>query len=109
MESQPLVVRNGKAVRDTQVVGLQAQQARHQGPVRTVALAGLGEGAVEADLRPHRLCSQQRPGHAADPHRPGRMGAGGPHHHRAENVKNIQHGYQASLSIRNLSQRIIPL
>ena len=43
------------------------------------------------DLGLHRLVAQQRPGHAADADRSRRMGAGRAYHHRAQNIKNIQH------------------
>ena len=72
-----------KAVGDLHIIRFQAQQARDQSLVGAVALAGLGKGAVQSDLCPHRLAVQQRPGHAADAHRPSRMRTGRPYRHRA--------------------------
>ncbi len=91
VEIQPSRWRRFKALRDAQIVRLHPQQSRHQRPVRAVAPAGIRKGAVEADVRPRHFRPQQRPGHAADPHRPRCMGAGGAHHHRAQNIKDVQH------------------
>ncbi|CAN4010084.1 2,3,4,5-tetrahydropyridine-2,6-dicarboxylate N-acetyltransferase, partial [Dysosmobacter welbionis] len=90
VEFQPLVGGDLKALRNAQIVRLHPQEARHQRPVRAVASAGIGKGAVEADVRPRHFRPQQGPGHAADPHRPRCMGAGGAHHHRAQNIKDVQ-------------------
>ena len=109
MEGQPLVVSNGEAVGDSQVVGLHAQQPCHQSLIGTVALAGLCEGAMEPNLGPHRLRPQQCPGHAADTDRSRRVGAGGstitgP---RISKISSIR-AKPPDPNIRNPFQRIIP-
>ena len=90
-ELQSAVLGDQKALGDPQVVRPHPQKARHQRPVRAVALAGLGKGPVEADVRTEHLLPQQCPGHAADPHGTRRMRAGGAHHDRSQDVKDIQH------------------
>ena len=84
--------RQRKAVGHLRVIGEQAQQAGHQGLRRTVALPRGGKGAVEQNFRFGRLLPQQGPGQLPDPNRPRRVGAGGAHHHRAEDVKQIHGG-----------------
>ena len=90
-ELQPTLFSLLVGVGYAEIVGLHAQKTGHQGPVRAVTGAGLGKGAVQMDLGLHRLVAQQRPGHAADADRSRRVGAGRAHHHRAQNIKNIQH------------------
>lgn len=55
VEFQPLVGGDLKALRNAQIVRLHPQEARHQRPVRAVASAGIGKGAVEADVRPRHF------------------------------------------------------
>ena len=59
--------------------------------VRTVALPGFRKGPKQADPGLHRRIAQQHPGHPADADRARRVGAGRPHHHRSQNIKNVQH------------------
>ena len=86
---------------NAQVVGLHAQQPRHQSAVRAVAGAGLGKGAMQMDPGLHRLVAQQRPGHAADADRSRRVGTGRAHHHRAQNIENIQHVIVLAFSVQS--------
>ena len=90
-ELQPTLFSLLVGVGDAEIVGLHAQKARHQRPVGAVAGAGFGKGTVQMDLGLHRLVAQQGAGHAADAGRSRRMGAGRAHHHRSQNIKNIQH------------------
>ena len=82
-EVQTRLLRLLKGEGDPHIVGVHAQQTRHQRPIGAVAGAGLGKGAVEVDLGLHRLTAQQCTGHLADAGRSGGVGAGGTHHHRA--------------------------
>ena len=90
-ELQPTLFSLLVGVGYAEIVGLHAQKTGHQGSVGAVTGAGLGKGAVQMDLGLHRLVAQQRPGHAADADRSRRVGTGRAHHHRAQNIKNIQH------------------
>ena len=80
-----------EAVGDVQVVGSETQEPGDEGLVGAVAHAGLGEGAVEMHRRLHRLVPQQGPGHAADAHRPGGVGAGGTYHDGPHDIKDVDH------------------
>ena len=76
-----------QAAGDAGIIGRHTQQARRQCPVGAVAFAGEGEGAVEQNVRPDGLRTQQPPGHPSDAHRAGGVGAGGADHHRAQNIE----------------------
>lgn len=65
-EVQTRLLRLLKGEGDPHIVGVHAQQTRHQRPIGAVAGAGLGKGAVEVDLGLHRLTAQQCTGHLAD-------------------------------------------
>ena len=86
-ERQPLLRRDGKAVRNTQIVRLHAEQARDQRAVRAVAVTGQGEAAVQRNVRVHRLIAEQLAGRQADAHGPGRVAAGRADHDRPKNIK----------------------
>ena len=90
-ELQPLLRGDLKAAGNVQIVRPHAEKPRHQGPVGAVTLAGLRERAVKGDVRLHRLAAQQSPCHVSDADGSRRVGAGGTHHHRPQNVENIQH------------------
>lgn len=88
-EGQPPLPGQTEAVWDPAVGRGEAQQPGHQGLVGAVALSGGGKGAVEQQLGPDGLLPQQSPGHAADAHRPRRVGAGGPHHDGTQDVEQV--------------------
>ena len=93
-ELEAPVRRDVEAQGNVQVVRGHAQQPRDEGLVRAVAHAGGGEGAVEMQGRLHRLVPQQGPGHAADAHRPGGVGAGGAYHDGTHDVKYVNHDWR---------------
>ena len=59
-----------------------------------VAGAGGGKGAVELNVRLHRLAAQQVAGHPAHAGGACGMGAGRPHHDGAHDIKDVQTAFR---------------
>ena len=83
------LLRQLKAAGNGGVIGCHIQQTGYDGPVGAVAGAGGGEGAVEQDLRLHRLRAQQVPCYAAHAHRAGGMRAAWSDHNGSHNIKDV--------------------
>ena len=78
-----------QAVADARVVRPKTQDARHQRPVGAVAAEGLCKAAGKPNLGAHCALAQDIDGHPPNAHRARRVAAGGPDHHRADNIKNV--------------------
>ena len=77
----------GETVGQAGIVRLHAQQPRHNGPVGAVAPSGGGKTAVQTDIGPDGLLSQQLAGGPTNPGGTRCMAGGRADHHRAQYVK----------------------
>jgi hypothetical protein len=83
----PLPLRQGQALLEALVIGLEAQDPGREGQVGAVPLARLGEGAVKAELHPLGDFPEEVPGDEGQAAGPRRVAGGGPHHDGADHVQ----------------------
>ena len=86
---QPGLLRVFKALRDTLIIGGEAEKPGDERHIRAVPAPRGGEGAVKVQLRPHRRAAEELPRDKADAHGPRGVRAGRPDHYGAYYIQYI--------------------